>query len=147
MKKGGWLCCILCSSFSNKGCNKAAVCDFLISRGFWWNNKLNDVKGVIFIMEIIISDEALKWFKNDIGLTAGDQLRFYSKIYGSSPVQQGYSLAFAKQDPINMVVSTELEGILFFIEDNDLWYFDGHDLHVDYHKLEDDLEYTYVKNS
>jgi uncharacterized protein YneR len=105
------------------------------------------IKGVIFIMEIVISDAALEWFKSDIGLTAGDQLRFYSKIYGNSPVQQGYSLAFAKEDPINIAVSTELEGILFFIEDNDLWYFDGHDLYVDYHKKEDELEYKYVKNS
>lgn len=96
-------------------------------------------------MEIVITQTAIEWFKSDIGLTKGDQLRFYAQFYGSSPVQQGYSLAFAKEAPINAVVSTEIEGILFFIEDTDLWYFDGHDLHVDYNEKEDELEYKYIK--
>lgn len=104
-------------------------------------------KGVILIMEIVISKAAIEWFKSGMGLIKGDRLRFYAQLYGSSPVQQGFSLAFAKEDPINIVASTELDGIIFFVEETDLWYFDGHDLHVDYHKKEDDLEFKYVKKS
>jgi uncharacterized protein YneR len=104
-------------------------------------------KGVTFMMEIVISDGALKWFKNGMGLMKGDQLRFYARIYGSSPVQKGYTLGFDKEKSINSVASTERDGILFFVEENDLWYFNGHDLHVDYHEKEDDLEFKYVKKS
>lgn len=96
-------------------------------------------------MEIIISQTAFEWFKEDIGLTKGDKLRFYAQFYGSSPIQKGYSLAFSNEDPINIAASIEKEEILFFIEETDLWYFDGHDLYVDYHKQEDELEYKYIK--
>lgn len=104
-------------------------------------------KGEIFIMEIVISEAAIEWFKSGMGLSKGDQLRFYAKIYGSSPVQKGYTLGFSKEEPINIVASTEIDGIIFFVEETDLWYFDGHDLHVDYHKKEDDLEFKYVKKT
>jgi uncharacterized protein YneR len=104
-------------------------------------------KGVIFIMEIVISEAAIEWFKSSIGLRKGDHLRFYAQLYGSSPVQKGYTLGFAKEKPINIVASTEIEGIIFFVEEADLWYFDGHDLHVEYYKKEDDLEFKYVKKS
>jgi len=96
-------------------------------------------------MEIVLSNQAIKWFKEDVGLKQGDTLRFYVQIYGSSPVQQGYSLAFTKEDPLNIGASTEVDGILFFVEDTDLWYFDGHDLHVDYIEKEDLVEYKYIK--
>lgn len=96
-------------------------------------------------MEIVISNQALKWFKEDIGLKSGDKLRFYTQIYGNSPVQKGYSLAFTVEEPLNVSASTEIDGILFYVENDDLWYFDGHDLHVDYDEKEDELEYKYVK--
>ncbi|WP_042460218.1 HesB/YadR/YfhF family protein [Neobacillus dielmonensis] len=96
-------------------------------------------------MEIVITEQALKWFKEDIGYKSGDKVRFFVKIYGSSPVQEGYSLAFAKDDPLDIAVSVESEGILFFVEETDLWFFDGHDLHVNYDEQEDELEYNYIK--
>ena len=78
-------------------------------------------------MKITLSKEAIDWFKNEMGLEKGEYLKFYAKIYGSSPVQESYSLAFAKEDPIDIAVSTEEEGIIFFVESSDLWYFNGHD--------------------
>ncbi|WP_284036079.1 HesB/YadR/YfhF family protein [Neobacillus sp. 114] len=96
-------------------------------------------------MEIKISNQALKWFKEDIGLKKGDKLRFYTQVYGNSPIQKGYSLAFTQEEPLKIAASTDLDGILFFVEDGDVWYFDGHDLHVDYNAKEDELKYEYVK--
>jgi uncharacterized protein YneR len=96
-------------------------------------------------MEIIISNEALKWFKEDIGLKSGDTLRFYTQIYGNSPVQKGYSLAFTVEEPVKIAVSAEYDGILFYIESDDLWFFDEHNLQVEYDEKEDELEYKYVK--
>ncbi len=96
-------------------------------------------------MEIKISSQALKWYKEDLGFNKGDNVRFYVQFYGNSPVQQGFSLAFTEETPIKIAVSTELEGILFYIEESDLWYFDDHDLLVEYDPKEDELEYKYVK--
>lgn len=96
-------------------------------------------------MKIAISDLALKWFKEDFGAKAGDYVKFFARIYGSSPVQESYTLGFTKEDPIDIAVRTELDGIVFFVEESDLWYFNGHDLHVDYNEKTDELEFTYIK--
>lgn len=96
-------------------------------------------------MKITLSKEAISWFKNEIGLEKGEYIKFYSKIYGSSPVQESYSLAFAKEDPIDMAASAVEEGIIFFVESSDLWYFNGHDLHVEYNHENDELEFQYIK--
>lgn len=96
-------------------------------------------------MKIVINNQALKWFQGEIGVKKGDKVKFYTQFYGSSPVQQSYSLAFSKDDPINITTSTELEGILFYVEETDLWYFDGHDLHVEYNEQDDELEFKYIK--
>ncbi len=52
-------------------------------------------KGV-HTMKIEVSEKALRWFKEEVGLEKGKKVRFYTKIYGTSPVQEGYSLAFTR---------------------------------------------------
>ncbi|ULT55880.1 HesB/YadR/YfhF family protein [Neobacillus drentensis] len=96
-------------------------------------------------MKIDLSNTAIHWFKEEVDLKNGDKVRFYVKIYGSSPVQEGFSLAFTvDNEPIDIAVKTEKEGLTFFIEGADLWFFNGHDLHVDYNKEIDELEFSYV---
>jgi uncharacterized protein YneR len=95
-------------------------------------------------MEIVLSQTAIQWFKEEVELKNGDNIRFYVKIYGNSPVQEGFSLAFTVDNqPIDVAVKTEKEGLTFFIEGSDLWFFNGHDLVVDYNKQLDELEFSY----
>jgi uncharacterized protein YneR len=97
-------------------------------------------------MKIEISDAALKWFKEDVEVKSGDMVKFYSQIYGSSPVQESFSLAFTvDNEPIDMPVSKVVDGITFYIEESDLWFFNGHDLHVDFNERNDELEFNYLK--
>lgn len=97
-------------------------------------------------MKINISEQALRWFKEEVGLSDGGKIKFYSQIYGCSPVQENYSLAFTvDNEPLDMEVSTEIDGITFYVEGSDVWFFNGHDLHVDYNEKEDELEYRYTK--
>lgn len=97
-------------------------------------------------MKIHITSDALKWFKEEIDVHEGDMIKFYSKIYGNSPVQPGYSLAFTRDNtPLNIAVSEEIDGIIFYVEETDVWFFDGHDLHVDYDPKVDEIIYTYSK--
>ena len=82
-------------------------------------------------MEIYISDEATKWFKEEMFLENGDHIRFFVKYGGSSPVQEGFSLGMSKEEPSDIAaLKKEQNGILFYIEEKDLWYFDNHNLHV-----------------
>lgn len=96
-------------------------------------------------MKITIGNEAIDWFKEEMGLNNGDYVKFFAKIYGTSPVQDSFALGFAKEDPIDMCASTEVDGITFFVEVMDEWFFNGHDLHVDYNENEDELEFSYTK--
>jgi len=97
-------------------------------------------------MEIKMSDTALNWFKEEVGLKAGDKIKFYTKIYGSSPVQENFSLGFTvDNEPLDIGVQTEKDGITFYVESADLWYFNGHDLHVEYNAKIDEVEYQYKK--
>jgi uncharacterized protein YneR len=99
-------------------------------------------------MKIEVSDSAIKWFKDEMGLEKGDKVKFFSQIYGTSPVQPGYALGFTKDNsPLDMAVYTEKEGIQFYVEERDLWFFDGHDLFVDYNEEQDELDvYNYTKS-
>ena len=72
-------------------------------------------------MELTLSEKAISWFKEEMGLTKGDTLKFFAKIYGSSPVQESYSLGFAKDYPIDIISSIEVDGIIFYVEESDLW--------------------------
>ena len=42
---------------------------------------------------------------------------------------------------------TVKDGITFFIEESDLWFFKGHDLSVEYNEQIDELEYRYHKGN
>ncbi|MEW9502544.1 HesB/YadR/YfhF family protein [Jeotgalibacillus marinus] len=97
-------------------------------------------------MNIHISKEAQKWFQYEMMMKKGDHVRFFVRYGGSSPIQDGFSLGVSKDEPIEAVVTQEIEGIIFYIEERDLWYFDGHDLHVDYSDKADGPTYDYSKN-
>ncbi|WP_099303238.1 HesB/YadR/YfhF family protein [Bacillus sp. Marseille-P3800] len=97
-------------------------------------------------MNIYISDAAAKWFKEDFAMGENDKIKFFSKVYGSSPVQENFALGFMAEDaPNKIAVKTEVNGVEFFVEDDDVWFFDGHDLYVDYNEAEDELTFDYKK--
>jgi uncharacterized protein YneR len=98
-------------------------------------------------MDIIISKTALQWFKEEVELKTGDKVKFYPKVYGNSPVQEGFSLGFTVDNyPIDIISSFEAEGMLFYIEERDVWFFNGHDLHVNFNEEMDEVEYSYTKS-
>jgi len=97
-------------------------------------------------MKIEISEKGINYFINEIGTEEGSKVRFYTQIYGTSPIQPGYALAFTLDDDLsNAAVHTVEKGITFFIGEADLWFFNGHDLFIDYNETNDELEYNYVK--
>ncbi len=97
-------------------------------------------------MKIVISKSALTWFKDEVELKKGDKVKFYPKVYGNSPVQEGFSLGFTVDNtPIDLVTKFEAEGLMFYIEETDMWFFNGHDLHVDYNPKTDEIEYSYTQ--
>ncbi|WP_409293117.1 HesB/YadR/YfhF family protein [Peribacillus sp. SCS-37] len=94
-------------------------------------------------MQIKISEEALKWYTEEMDLKKGDFVRFLARYGGCSTVQSGFSLGISKDDPINPGASVQKNDITFFVEESDLWYFDNHDLEVIYNEKFEEPELLY----
>ena len=91
-----------------------------------------------------VTKGALDWYKEELDLEKGDHVRFFVRYGGCSNVQKGFSLGILKDLPMNIGTSTEVEGITFFIEESDLWYFDNHDLSVTYSDQAEEPVFDYV---
>ncbi|MBS4203483.1 HesB/YadR/YfhF family protein [Lederbergia citrea] len=96
-------------------------------------------------MQIQITDRAAKWFQTEMLLQEGDYIRFYVRYGGASPIQAGFSLGVYKEEPFDIGVLHKQNGINYFIEERDLWYFNGHNLFVDYDDQSDGPLYDYKK--
>ncbi|NJP38097.1 HesB/YadR/YfhF family protein [Alkalicoccus luteus] len=99
-------------------------------------------------MNLDITDEALKWFKNEVEADEGDTIKFFAKYGGESPIQSGFSIGFALHEtPESAGVKKEKDGITFFVEEKDLWYFDGYDLTVEFDEEKQEIHYNYHEGS
>lgn len=96
-------------------------------------------------MKITIMDEAAVWYEEEMELSTGGYLRFFVRYGGFSTVQEGFSLGVSKEEPDHIGVKTEKNGITYYIEEKDIWYFDGHDLIVDLHPVAKEPELKFVK--
>lgn len=82
-------------------------------------------------MKIHISNEAAQWYKDELHLQNGDNVRFFARYGGHSSVQHGFSLGLSTENPMDIGVQEVIGGITFFIEDRDLWYFDDKNLYIE----------------
>ncbi|WP_397538706.1 HesB/YadR/YfhF family protein [Rummeliibacillus pycnus] len=94
-------------------------------------------------MNIVITNQALQWFSDEMEVQAGDTIRFYVRYGGSNPFHEGFSLGMSKDEPMNPTVIAKHEGVTFFIEEDDVWFFNNHDLYVDFDQELDELSYDY----
>ncbi|OZM56218.1 hypothetical protein CIB95_12390 [Lottiidibacillus patelloidae] len=93
-------------------------------------------------MNITITKPALQWFKREIDLTEGEGVRIFARYGGCGDVQTAFSLAVTKAEPLDAVAQTIEDGITFFIEQQDSWYFDGKSLTIKYSRKYEEIEYV-----
>ncbi|WP_282920720.1 HesB/YadR/YfhF family protein [Ignavigranum ruoffiae] len=96
-------------------------------------------------MKISIVPRAAQWFEEEVGLPEGCGIRFKARLYGTSQIMKGYALGFEPNQPspdTQTVLRTD-HGLLLFIEDDDLWFFDGHDLLIDFDEDLKEPKYIY----
>jgi len=96
-------------------------------------------------MNIILTDEALQWFKQEMEVESGDTIRFYARYGGSSPFHEGFSLGMTREEPINIGVKKVIDDVTYYIDEKDLWFFNDHSLYVDVDVTNDELKYEYKK--
>ena len=96
-------------------------------------------------MKIILSDDAVNWFAEEMDVESGDSVKFFARYGGASPLHQGFSLGIMKEEPDEVAVETVQDGVRYYIEKRDEWFFMEHDLHVNVDPKLDELVYTYEK--
>ncbi|ABS22503.1 HesB/YadR/YfhF family protein [Bacillus cytotoxicus] len=96
-------------------------------------------------MNLSVTKEAATWYKEELNLQSGDTIRFFVQYGGCSTVQKGLSLGIRKDEPAQPAVEIQEEGITFFIESDDEWYFDGHNLSVTFNKDDAFPQFHYEK--
>lgn len=97
-------------------------------------------------MKIQISKDAAAWYKQELGLKNGDYVRFFARYGGCSTVQSGFSLGISNEEPTDIGVKVIEDGITFYIEEKDLWYFDDHDLMIEYQVKYEEPVISYEKH-
>lgn len=95
-------------------------------------------------MKIELTPAAIKWFENEVGVSPESGVRFLGKVYGETNVHEGFSVGMAVGQPEDALVKEVINGVSYFIEKNDEWFFSGYDLHVDFNAEKDEPIYTFV---
>ena len=70
-------------------------------------------------MKITLSEDAAKWYEQELNLYGGN-----------STIQTGFSLGIQVEEPMSVGTAITKNGINYFIEEADLWYFDSKDLMI-----------------
>ncbi|MDN3015934.1 HesB/YadR/YfhF family protein [Paenibacillus sp. BSR1-1] len=96
-------------------------------------------------MKIHISKEAAAWYIEELNINNGDFVRFFVRYGGCSTVQSGFSLGVSTEEPVDIGAAANLDGITFYIEEKDLWYFDNHDLVINFHSDYEEPVFEYKK--
>ncbi|WP_078390958.1 HesB/YadR/YfhF family protein [Shouchella patagoniensis] len=95
-------------------------------------------------MNIYITKPALAWFKEEF--ETGDNLvpiRLFGRYGGCGSLQSGFSLGISQAEPLHPVTIKEEEGFRFFVEEQDSWYFDQHDVKIKYSRKLDEIQFEY----
>lgn len=95
-------------------------------------------------MDIQVTDQAAEWFETEMQLKKGDYVRFFARYGGFSPNHPSFSLGVNIQDPIHVGAIYDRNGIFYYIEDSDLWYFSEKNLSIDYDDKSDGPLYNYL---
>ncbi|AST91948.1 HesB/YadR/YfhF family protein [Sutcliffiella cohnii] len=94
-------------------------------------------------MQIKLEKEAFDWYKEELDLHTGDSLRFHVRYGGCSNIQKGFSLGIEKEKPESPIAKVEIDGITFYVEEKEAWYFEGHDLVISYDSKLDEPVFNY----
>jgi uncharacterized protein YneR len=94
-------------------------------------------------LKLQIDGQAANWYKSELNLNNGDSVRFFVRYGGSSSIQPGFSLGVSKDSPSSSGSETLESGILFYIEEDDLWYFKDHDLIINFDEKAEEPVFNY----
>lgn len=95
-------------------------------------------------MKLTVTQAASQYIIQQLQLTAGDGVKFFTSPENRQPVKHGPHQEFAQDNQADRLVAlTEVDGINYHINFADNWFFASHDTTVDYHP-DTGLSFTYA---
>ncbi|MGX7199943.1 HesB/YadR/YfhF family protein [Enterococcus nangangensis] len=94
-------------------------------------------------MKIEVTPKAQKWFQEEVGLTPGMAVGFFGKVYGKTAVHEGFSIGMNVASADDALYQTTIDGIDYYVEKNDDWFFNGYNLLIDYDEKNDEPVYEF----
>lgn len=98
-------------------------------------------------MKLTITPQAQEWFNRELELAEGQGIKFYGKVYGKTQVHDGFSVGISVDIPESPLIEENVNGMMFFVEESDEWFFKGYDLLVDYDRELDEPKYEFENTS
>lgn len=95
-------------------------------------------------MKLTITSKAQEWFKREIELGDNQGIKFYGKVYGKTQVHDGFSVGMSVDTPETPLIEEKANGMMFFVEEADEWFFKGYDLVVDYDEKLEEPKYEFL---
>lgn len=99
-------------------------------------------------MKLSITPAAQQYFVEEMGLTEGSQVGFHSRVYGKTAVHEGFSVGLTIEAPTgNVLADQTVDGIYYYITENDGWFFNGYDFEVDFNPSEENFVYNFIEQA
>ncbi|MFF2446305.1 HesB/YadR/YfhF family protein [Neobacillus sp. NPDC058068] len=98
-------------------------------------------------MLISFDEKATLWFSKEFEINKPFSIRMFPQYAGFGEKHKGYSLAFSAENPTNAGIIKVINGITFFVEDNDVWFFEDTETYLSVNGLLDELHVTYKEEA
>jgi uncharacterized protein YneR len=95
-------------------------------------------------MLISIDERALSWFTKEFEFGKPFSIRMFPQYAGFGEKHKGYSLGFSAEVPTNALFKQEVNGITFYYEENDAWFFNDTDTFFTINK--DELQISFKES-
>lgn len=82
------------------------------------------------MVKLEVTNEAAHWYKKELHLSSDEQLRLFVR-FGDGGIVPGFSLGIRIDQPNEVLTTDVAEGICFFIEESDAWYFEDVNLKIE----------------
>lgn len=97
-------------------------------------------------MFLSIDEKAAIWFTQEFEFNKPFTIRMFPQYAGFGEKHKGYSLAFSIETPENIAYSKEVNGITFFVESSDIWFFENTETYLSFDDHLDELMVRYIEN-
>lgn len=80
-------------------------------------------------MKLHVTNSALACFRSEWDFREGDEIRIYIRYSGGGA--DAFAFGITKDSPQSPALSADRNGIVFYMEKDDVWYLEGGELTVD----------------